>query len=194
MLIATAAVMLIPLAAIWGLRSVGVVSSPWVCVPLAVVISLVVAAAGSAYWKRRRPASELLFSELLLWSWLRRRRSERLLADASRLLEDSAELSAGRRAQLLRQLASSLEAHDPYTVGHSRRVARHAALVARKLGLSEEQTRKVRTAAAIHDVGKLYVSCEVLNKPGGCPTPNTSSSSFTRLAARGSRLGSATTS
>ena len=166
MLIATAAVTLIPLTAIWGLRSLGATSSPWVCVPLAVALSLAVSAAGSAYWKRRRPAPELLFSELLLWSWLRRRRSERLLEDASRLLEDAGELSAERRARLLSQLASSLEAHDPYTIGHSRRVARHSAMLARRLGLSKKQTRKVRTAAAIHDVGKLHVSSEVLNKPG----------------------------
>jgi hypothetical protein len=50
MLIATAAVTLIPLTAIWGLRSLGATSSPWVCVPLAVAISLAVSAAGSAYW------------------------------------------------------------------------------------------------------------------------------------------------
>jgi HD-GYP domain-containing protein (c-di-GMP phosphodiesterase class II) len=55
---------------------------------------------------------------------------------------------------------------DVYTDGHSRRVAAHAAMVARKMGLSGEEVAKVRAAAAVHDIGKVRVPRTVLDKPG----------------------------
>jgi hypothetical protein len=164
MLLATAAVTVIPLAAVWTLRETGAVRSRWVCVPIAIGISLVLSALGSFYWKRRKPASELLFSELLAWGFVRRWRSERAIRSTSRQLRDgSAEPEA--RGRLVGQLGRSLEAHDPYTLGHSRRVARHAEMVARKLGLPDEQTATVKAAAAVHDVGKLGVPESILRKP-----------------------------
>jgi len=64
-----------------------VISSPWVSVALTVGLSLAASSAGSAYWRERGGAGELLFSELLVWGWVRRWRQERELRDASRLLE-----------------------------------------------------------------------------------------------------------
>ena len=84
--------------------------------------------------------------------------------------EQSAKLegegSAARLEQLLRQVAEALEAEDRYTRGHSDRVARYAESIARKMGLSAQAVRTIRAAALVHDVGKLRVPLDVLNKPG----------------------------
>ena len=71
-LVATALVSLVPIVVVWALRDRGVIRSAWVAVPLAVALSLVAAALGSAWWSRRRRGDDLMFSELLLWGWLRR--------------------------------------------------------------------------------------------------------------------------
>jgi HD-GYP domain-containing protein (c-di-GMP phosphodiesterase class II) len=170
---ATFVVALAPVALVWELRAHGTISSPWACVAVAVALSLMASAAGSAYWRRRR-GGDVLFSELLVWGWLWRRHVDHRFAHARELLgvapgregEAGAPLSAERRVQLLGQLAVALEAQDPYLNGHSRRVARHATSVARMLGLPREQVARIAAAAAIHDVGKLGMPAEVLNKPG----------------------------
>jgi len=173
MALATSAVVVLPVVVVWLLIAGGVTSSPWLCVAFALGLSLAASALGSAYWKRRGQG-EMLFSELLLWGWLYRLRNERRLASAAELLglgEPSAGRALGeeereRRAGVLRQMAASLDAQDPYTVGHSRRVALHATMIARRMGLSRQEAARVRTAAAIHDVGKSRVPAELLNKPG----------------------------
>jgi hypothetical protein len=168
---ATAAVMVMPVAVVWGLRSDGVISSSWLCLALALALSLGALLAGSAYWKRRRGGADLMFAELLLWGWLRRLWVERRLASASELLEslrrrdphDSASIE--ERARALRELAQAVESQDAYTIGHSRRVARHAAVIADALGLPGDEAAKIQAAAAVHDVGKLRIPRAVLDKP-----------------------------
>ena len=93
---------------------------------------------------------------------LRRLRAERRLARAETLLEDGAE---GLSVQALSSLSALLEARDRYTSGHSQRVTRHAERIAKAMGLSPAEVAKVRTAAALHDVGKLHTPREILNKP-----------------------------
>lgn len=80
--------------------------------------------------------------------------------------EDPVDLTRERRAELLSELAAQLESRDPYTHGHSRRVARHAVIIAVRLGLAELQVATVRAAAALHDVGKINTPRAVLHKPG----------------------------
>jgi PAS domain S-box-containing protein/putative nucleotidyltransferase with HDIG domain len=63
-------------------------------------------------------------------------------------------------------LASALEVRDPYTAGHQRRVAQLGAAIAKELGLNREQIRGLYLAALVHDIGKISVPAEVLNKPG----------------------------
>ena len=173
MVLATTLVALVPLAASFTLRALGVISSPWLSVALTVGLSLAASSAGSAYWRKRGGAGDLLFSELLVWGWVRRWRQERELTNASRLLELAspdgaarAPLSTERRQELLAQLSRALEGQDVYLNGHSRRVARHAMMIARGMGLSAEEVARIRAAAAIHDVGKLLTPTAILNKPG----------------------------
>jgi putative two-component system response regulator len=63
-------------------------------------------------------------------------------------------------------LAQALEAKDPYTKGHSSRVAAYAGNVARRLGLSDADAALVELGAELHDVGKIGVRETVLQKPG----------------------------
>jgi PAS domain S-box-containing protein/putative nucleotidyltransferase with HDIG domain len=63
-------------------------------------------------------------------------------------------------------LASTVEKRDPYTAGHQQRVAQLAHAIAREMGLAEDQIDGIKMAALIHDIGKIYVPAEILNKPG----------------------------
>jgi len=62
-------------------------------------------------------------------------------------------------------LAAAIEARDPYTAGHQRRVTKLAVAIAKKMGLSEEQINAIHMAALIHDIGKINVPSEILSKP-----------------------------
>jgi putative two-component system response regulator len=66
----------------------------------------------------------------------------------------------------LEALVNALEAKDPYLRGHSARVADLAATVAAELGLDEEAVEVVRTAGRLHDIGKIGIREEILNKQG----------------------------
>jgi putative two-component system response regulator len=63
-------------------------------------------------------------------------------------------------------LSEAIEARDPYTRGHSARVARMAHAVGVRLGCDEGRLALLRLGGALHDVGKLVVSEAVLTKPG----------------------------
>jgi HD-GYP domain-containing protein (c-di-GMP phosphodiesterase class II) len=63
-------------------------------------------------------------------------------------------------------LAATLEARDKYTYGHSRRVSRYAVSVAEALNLPPEQVALISAAALLHDIGKVGIPDNVLNKTG----------------------------
>ncbi len=68
---------------------------------------------------------------------------------------------------LLELMVAAIEARDPYTSGHSRRVARNSKLIAEAIGLKDKQVERVRVAALLHDVGKIHeVFAPILSKPG----------------------------
>ena len=69
--------------------------------------------------------------------------------------------------ETIRTLAAAIDAKDPYTRGHSERVSSYSMAIARHLGLSQDEVFRVRTAAILHDVGKLGIRDGILNKPGG---------------------------
>lgn len=69
--------------------------------------------------------------------------------------------------ELLQLMVMAIEARDPYTSGHSRRVARNARLIAQAMGMREKQVERVAVAALLHDVGKIHeVFAPILSKPG----------------------------
>jgi putative two-component system response regulator len=63
-------------------------------------------------------------------------------------------------------LINAMEAKDQYLRGHSRRVAEQAASVAEELGLEADQVENVRLAGRLHDIGKIGIREDILNKPG----------------------------
>jgi len=66
----------------------------------------------------------------------------------------------------MRVFVRAIEAKDPYTAGHTERVAKYALYVGEELGLSPARLEHLRYAALMHDVGKLAVPKKILNKPG----------------------------
>jgi diguanylate cyclase (GGDEF)-like protein/putative nucleotidyltransferase with HDIG domain len=63
-------------------------------------------------------------------------------------------------------LASSVEAKDPYTYGHSKKVNIYAVALAERIGLSPDEISALSAAALLHDIGKVGISDKVLNKKG----------------------------
>ena len=86
-----------------------------------------------------------------------------LLAAAQELLPPQISPLSGD--QLLEILSTLIDAKDPYTAGHSRRVAILSVACANQLGLSDEMLETVWAAAYLHDLGKLAVPLRVLAKP-----------------------------
>ena len=68
--------------------------------------------------------------------------------------------------QTAEALTSAIDAKDTYTNGHSRRVAQYSLGIAKEAGKSEEECEKVYFAALLHDVGKIGVPGEILQKKG----------------------------
>lgn len=58
------------------------------------------------------------------------------------------------------------EKRDPYTAGHQRRVTELALAIAREMNLSPERIEGLNVAGMLHDVGKISVPSDILNKPG----------------------------
>jgi putative nucleotidyltransferase with HDIG domain len=63
-------------------------------------------------------------------------------------------------------VARTVEKRDPYTAGHQQRVAELSVAIARELNLSEDSLEGLRLGATIHDIGKISVPAEILNRPG----------------------------
>ncbi len=78
------------------------------------------------------------------------------------LYRQQSELLAG----IIRALTSAIDAKDPYTCGHSDRVARVAVCIANQLGLEREAVDAIYLSGLLHDIGKIGVSDAVLRKPG----------------------------
>ncbi|MBS1841790.1 MAG: HD domain-containing protein [Acidobacteria bacterium] len=76
--------------------------------------------------------------------------------------EENRELFIGS----IRMLAAAIDEKDPYTRGHSGRVAKYSQIIGRELGLAPDDMDKLRIAALLHDVGKIGVDDRVLKKPG----------------------------
>lgn len=65
----------------------------------------------------------------------------------------------------IRMLANAIDAKDPYTRGHSERVAYYSTIVAKELGMSPAEIENVHLAGLIHDVGKIGIEDRILRKP-----------------------------
>lgn len=71
-----------------------------------------------------------------------------------------------QNSDIIKTIVRIIDAMDRYTNGHSQRVANYSREIARRLGKSEEEQKDVYYAGLLHDVGKIRVPKEVINKPG----------------------------
>ncbi len=105
---------------------------------------------------------------------------KKLLDDKERLERENKEQKLNlvclveERTQKMRQAmlntayaaAAMLDLRDPYTAGHQRRVGNLASIIGREIGLSEDLQEGLNLIGCIHDVGKIMVPTDILNKPG----------------------------
>ncbi len=89
----------------------------------------------------------------------RRSRAQQELAESFENLRRALEAT-------VRAVAATAEKRDPYTAGHQERVARLACAIAEEMGLPKEQVEAVRISAILHDIGKVSIPVDILNKPG----------------------------
>lgn len=174
-LLATAAVVLLPVVLVMVLIAVMSPNPPMLAIAaVGVLTALGAVVIGTALWMRRPDSAFIAFSDLMILRWMQRRRAEKQLAEGARLLGldptgqpvDQVHVTPEEQLQVLKDLTTALEAKDPYTHGHSQRVERHAYRTAAAMGLSASDLEDVRKAAALHDVGKIRVSDRILRKDG----------------------------
>ena len=84
----------------------------------------------------------------------------------TRALQKKAEEDKLFIREMIEAFAKTIDMKDKYTNGHSKRVAEYTAMLARELGYSEEEVESYYNIALLHDIGKIGVPSEVLNKPG----------------------------
>ena len=91
------------------------------------------------------------------------RMAETILAQKTDLQKKALQLEEAY-VSMVRVIAASLDARDPYTMGHSARVARMSCALGRRLGLGEEEISNLERAAIFHDIGKIQTPDDVLLK------------------------------
>ena len=93
-----------------------------------------------------------------------------LALDAIQQYVSDLERAAKENRQLfmesIEMIAAAVDAKDPYTKGHSKRVSQYSVILAKELGLPEDEVEKILISATLHDVGKIGVEDRVLKKPG----------------------------
>lgn len=88
-----------------------------------------------------------------------------VVTDVTRLKKAEDSLARNLDA-MVHAIGRTVEYRDPYTAGHQERVAALAAAMAVELDLSPSSVEGVKTAASIHDIGKIAIPAEILSKPG----------------------------
>jgi putative nucleotidyltransferase with HDIG domain len=73
----------------------------------------------------------------------------------------------GINAEVVTSYARAVEAKDIYTRGHSERVSGYATLLGQALGVTDKDLEILRTAGILHDIGKIGIPDDILNKPSG---------------------------
>ena len=89
------------------------------------------------------------------------------ITERKRFEEDREELLGKLRGTVestINAMATLVEKRDPVTAGHQRRVAKLASAIATELGLPEEQIETVKVAGLLHDIGKIEIPSQILNK------------------------------
>jgi len=86
---------------------------------------------------------------------------QKAMTEIQKAAETNKELFMGS----IKMLANAIDEKDPYTRGHSERVAYYSMVIAKHMGMSEEEVEKVYLSGIIHDVGKIGIEDKILRKP-----------------------------
>jgi putative nucleotidyltransferase with HDIG domain len=121
------------------------------------------------------------------------RRQWRLLQERSAALAESYERLESSTLEAIESLNATVEAKDPYTAGHSKRVQELALEIGKRLGLDEAEIDALRYGALFHDIGKIAVPDAILTKPAALTAEEyevmkTHSLEGARIAAKFGRL------
>ncbi|MBP5607653.1 MAG: response regulator [Lachnospiraceae bacterium] len=90
----------------------------------------------------------------------------RLQRDLSSQVEIKTKEVADLSLQVVQAMADAVDAKDTYTNGHASRVARYSKMIAEKYGYNEKKQSDIYMIGLLHDMGKIGVPDEVINKPG----------------------------
>jgi len=80
--------------------------------------------------------------------------------------ERSAHMLEAAMIQSIGAIGNILEKRDPYTAGHQQRVSLLTVAIAQELGLDDQFVEGLKLGSNIHDIGKVYIPAEILNRPG----------------------------
>ncbi len=113
-----------------------------------------------------------IYTNNLAYSAEVNRQKEEILLQAEEMETMNQELTASNdqlqemTMQTIMTIANTIDAKDEYTTGHSRRVAEYSVAIAQEMGYEGEDLRRIRYIGLLHDIGKIGVPDNVLNKPG----------------------------
>jgi len=141
---------------------VGILAARRLTTPLQVLTESSRAIAGGNFSQRVQLKSRTEIGELAQTFNSMTDDLERYISDLRKAAEENKALFLGS----IQMLAGAVDEKDPYTKGHSDRVTRYSLIIAREMGLSDEEVEKIRISAQLHDVGKIGIEDRILKKPG----------------------------
>jgi putative nucleotidyltransferase with HDIG domain len=153
---------LLALAAILVSCLVGTMAARWITTPIEILTESSRAIARGDFSRRIALKSRTEIGELAQTFNYMSEDLEHLVADLRHAAAENRELFLGS----IQMLAGAVDEKDPYTRGHSDRVTRFSMLIAKELGLAQEEVEKIRISAQLHDVGKIGIEDRILKKPG----------------------------
>lgn len=164
----------------WSLTAVAVALPSFLVVNTVAMYGAVAISTGTSFWGlvAEHNPTEILYDLLALpfvfvFAWFYTQFGPLGVAMLSiplfgvrELYKTNAHLQRTNR-ELLDLMVAAIEARDPYTSGHSRRVAANTRVIAEMLGLGRKEVERIYVAALLHDVGKIHeVFGPILSKPG----------------------------
>src|SRR5215470_1287629 len=141
---------------------VGILAARRLTTPLQILTESSRAIAGGDFSKRVQLKSRTELGELAQTFNSMTDDLERFVFDLRKAADENLALFLSS----IQMLAGAVDEKDPYTKGHSDRVTRYSVMIAKQMGLTQEEVEKIRISAQLHDVGKIGIEDRILKKPG----------------------------
>jgi putative nucleotidyltransferase with HDIG domain len=141
---------------------ISIVAARTITLPLQTLTESSRAIAQGDFTKRVRLNSRTEFGELAATFNTMSQELEQFVFDLKRAANENRDLFLAS----IQMLAGAVDEKDPYTRGHSDRVTRYSMMIAKEMGLNDEEIEVVRISAQLHDVGKIGIEDRILKKPG----------------------------